>query len=1714
MKKAIKWLLAIVLAPILLFLILTFLLYLPPVQNWAVRQATARIAEKTGMTITLERVNLSFPLDLQLDGLKMLQPNDSIRGKTDTVADVKQLVVKVQLMPLFKNRVEVDELTFRQLKANTTHFIGDLRVRADLQRLHLVSHGIDLKGDSAKLNLAELQGGWIDIALGDTVPPDTTKEKTLWRINIDRLHLAQTDFRLHTPGDTLSLQAVFGKAEARQTELLLHDNIYKVGSLDWHKGQFHMNRNFEPRQKGFDAAHLAMTELNLGMDSLVYAGKDISANIRAANLREQSGLTITNLRTSLRMDSLSMSLPNLFLQMPGTELAGNFRMEMNVFEETNPGRLYADFKGFLSVADMMPFLTSLDKHTLRALPSQPITLRTHMQGNLKYITLNPLQVSLPGSFSLLAKGWIAQPTNMARLRADLRVDMRAEHPDFINRLLPKSISQTVHIPNGIALKGDIHIRKNQYKADLRLSGKQGKARLKGSYNTATQAYNLLADAQNLQLGRFLPRQNLQPFSGKIAAKGKGTDLLGGKASANIAANIRKFRYGNYILDNIAGKIRLGNGLTDVHIKSNNSMLAANVRYTGTINKKGVAGHIKGMFRHIDLHRLGGMKERYAIATWTEADVKSNLKNRHSFKGILRHFALDNENGKVPTPLVRGNFNVAATMRGTLLDTHLKGNLKHADLQGLGLIDKHYIAKTEADLHIRSNMKNYHHLDGNIDQLQLDERRGNNHIALLNGSFRLDADMRGNDIKGSLDGQFPHADLYQLGVIDQPFTTHFNTRLNFTMTGTDDLRAEGAFHNLDVSTKNRTYSPGDVAFDLLSQRDSTHAEVKGGDFLLNTDLNGSYKQLANIGKKFANDLQRQIAGKYIDQHALRQLLPTGHFTLKSGTDNFFSGLLAEQGYRFKTADIQLTSSPEEGLNGKMMVDGMEHDSLRVDSLLLTLYNHDDGLNYQLEIANAPDNHYPYHACLQGAFYEHGILSTLSVLDAQQKTALALSMRAAMADKGIKLNLTSPDAVLGYKDYIVNPDNYFYVGRDKRISTNLKLLAGDGAGLQLITEDNDTTSLQNLTLSVHRFEVGELLAVLPFAPKITGVLDGDYHVVQTASDLTVSSNMTVQNMIYEDNKMGNVGMELVYIPLNDGTHFVNALISQNNRSIGELSGSYKSEGEGRLEANLNMDRFPLNFINGFVPDRIVGLQGDGEGDLTVEGPLNQLKVNGELYLDSAHLISLPYGVDMRFADDPVLIKDSRIEFENFEMFANNNSPLNISGHLDFSDFNNMNMDVRMRANNFEIIDARENPRSEVYGKAFVDFNGRMRGPVNDLELLGQLEVLNGTDMTYVMRDATLTTDTELNDLVQFTNLNDTISDVVRRPDLTGFTMRLGLNIDEQAHIVCALNPDKSNYIDLFGGGSLLLSYDPTNSVQVRGRYTLNDGVMKYSLPIIPLRTFHIREGSYIEFSGDPMQPFLSIIATEEVKTNVTDASGQGRAVDFTCGVRLTKRFPQPGVEFIIDAPEDQEMQNTLNTKSAEERSKLAVTMLASGMYFDGTINKNADAAMNSALAGFLQSQVNAITGKALSSMGLDLTANMESTADANGSLHTDYTFKFSKRLWDNRLRIIMGGRVSTGSQLSDHNGAFFDNLSLEYRLNRKETKYIKLYYEREAYDWLEGEQSEFGVGFLWRRKLSHFKDIFRFRKNKEERIAPTPDQPKRDSLINFTHEKKSSTSNSQP
>ena len=973
--------------------------------------------------------------------------------------------------------------------------------------------------------------------------------------------------------------------------------------------------------------------------------------------------------------------------------------------------------------------------------------------------------------------------------------------------------------------------------------------------------------------------------------------------------------------------------------------------------------------------------------------------------------------------------------------------------------------------------------------------------LVNGRLNVDALLNTKKLNATITADLNTVNLYKMRLVDKPLSLGLCGHVDVTSDMKLTHYVSGLISDITVRDSSKALRSEFVGLHLNTNTDTTIVRAQSGDFIVKLDGSGNYEQLLKQLTILSDSASAQFSNKIIDQPALRRLLPTMKVHVESKRDNPLVTILKSQGVDFTQLLFDMATSPETGVNGNGYVHSLTYDDVRLDTINFRLTQRKNHLSFGGQIRNNKKNpQFVFNALFDGILQERGATFGVRYYDSDNKLGARIGAQAEMLDSGLNVRLMPETPTLGYKLFKLNADNYIFLGNNKRVKANIDLLAEDGMGVKIYSEESDPTALQDVTISLNKFNLDEVTSVIPYMPRMTGMLHGDYHVVQDAEGhLSVASDMSVRDMTYERSPIGNVSTELLYLQQGDSAHVVEARLMKDDAEIGLLSGTYYHVGGGSLDAMLQLEHMPLNIVNGFVSDHLFGLQGYGDGKMTVRGPLSRPQVNGEIYLDSSYVESVPYGVSLRFDNDPVRIVDSKLLLDNFTLYSYNENPLNIQGSVDFSDLDRVMVDVRMRARNFQIIGAKENPHSVAYGKAFVNVFASMRGPADNLNMRGRLEVLGTTDMAYILRDTPLTTDNHLDNLVKFKDFSDTAQVVVNRPPLNGFTMDMTLDVSMGAHIMAYLNADHSNFIDLMGGGTLRMLYTPTDNLRLTGRYTLSNGEMKYSLPVIPLKTFVIQNGSYIEFTGDPMNPTLNITATERTKATVTGSNGAGRSVDFDCGVVVTKTLKDMGVVFTLDAPEDMQLHSELQSMSVEQRGKLAVTMLTTGMYLaDGNTQPFS---MNSALSSFLNSEISNITGNALRT--LDLSFGVDQSLDGTGQTHTDYSFKFAKRFLNNRLKIAVGGKVSSGAELQQRNKSFFDNVSLEYRLDDSANKYLTLFFQNNSYDWLDGYTQKYGGGFIWRRRIQRFTDIFRFKDPAPQRLMrpqslQRPQQTATDSL----------------
>ncbi|WP_302582153.1 translocation/assembly module TamB domain-containing protein, partial [Paraprevotella clara] len=402
------------------------------------------------------------------------------------------------------------------------------------------------------------------------------------------------------------------------------------------------------------------------------------------------------------------------------------------------------------------------------------------------------------------------------------------------------------------------------------------------------------------------------------------------------------------------------------------------------------------------------------------------------------------------------------------------------------------------------------------------------------------------------------------------------------------------------------------------------------------------------------------------------------------------------------------------------------------------------------------------------------------------------------------------------------------------------------------------------------------------------------------------------------------------------------------------------------------------------------------------------------------------------------------------------------------------------NFELINAKRTQQASAYGKVYVDVNARMAGNLNNININGRLGVLGSTDVTYVLKDTPLSSEDRLSGLVTFVDFSDTTT-VATQEEVQPMNMNvmMQISIDQGTQVHCLLSADRSKYVDLEGGGELTMNYTPQGELTLTGRYTVLNGEMKYSLPVIPLKTFTIASGSYVDFNGPILNPTLNISASERMRATVTE-NDTPRTVSFEVGLSITRTLENMGLEFTIAAPEDMTVQNQLAAMSIEERGKVAVTMLATGMYLLGD-NESGGFSTTNALNALLQSEITNIAGKALETIDLSLGVDQETTAE--GTERTDYSFRFAKRFWGNRVSIIVGGKVSTGENVENTGQSLIDNVSLEYRLDKSATRYVTLFYDKSYESLLEGEITEMGAGLVLRRKMTRLGELFIFKNRKK-------------------------------
>lgn len=956
---------------------------------------------------------------------------------------------------------------------------------------------------------------------------------------------------------------------------------------------------------------------------------------------------------------------------------------------------------------------------------------------------------------------------------------------------------------------------------------------------------------------------------------------------------------------------------------------------------------------------------------------------------------------------------------------------------------------------------------------------------------FDGTVKEELIAGMLIVDAEKVDLYQMQLMEEPFSTSFQLFSEFNTNLREQNALDVSLGNWELVTAEGRHKPKMLTLKARSDKEATSLSLHAGDLGITLTGNDDWVTLTDKLSLFSAELDKQLAeDSSINIAALRPVLPDMTLAVSAAKDNPLYNLLTQANVGFNRLALDVSTSPERGVWGDMEVFAAHQDTFLIDSITLAIRPDTAGLRYRADVVKRRyRQQQPFNASLIGELRTRYVNAELTFENHHNETGILLGVEGTKTDEGIEVRFYPEDPIIAFNQFALNEDNYIRIKSMKDIEADVRLTGVNNAFFWLHSME---TGDDYPELHVELGQIDLKTATQGFAqfPNLAGMLNADIRYAPMEETFMVVVDANVDELFYEKGRVGEMMFNLVYLPLDNNQHQVDAHFYHDREERGVATIFYEGGKQDRVEGNLNILALPLTMVNPFIPDDMARLSGAMNVAMDVTGSSSDPKLNGYLQMDTSAMYIGMAGTELRLDEKRVTIKNSSIHFNKYNIYASGQNPFVIDGNVDISDMSQMMADLRLSANNMQLLDAKRNNESLVYGKLFINMSTTVKGPLDALNVRGNVQLLGGTDLTYILTESPLTVQDRLKDLVTFTSFTDTLTRIRRRPqsiasNIGGMDMLMVIRIDPVVQVRVDLTPDRSSYVELEGGGDLSFQYSSQGDMVLNGRYTLTEGNVKYALPVIPLKEFHVKEGSYVQWDGDPFNPQMNISATERMRATVSSGGGQ-RSVNFDVGIQVQERLENMALSFIIEAPEDMTVQNDLTALGADERSKRAVGMMVTGLYLDGS-NGAAGINMGDALSSFLASEINNIAGEALQSVDISFGVDQyDQSAEMGGGQRTDYSFRFAKRFYNDRIRVVIGGRVSTGDVQQEQQ--FIDNVSLEYRLDNAGSRVVKLFHDRNYESLLEGEVIETGAGIVLRKKMLHLRELFDFRKTKS---TPEPE-----------------------
>ena len=374
-------------------------------------------------------------------------------------------------------------------------------------------------------------------------------------------------------------------------------------------------------------------------------------------------------------------------------------------------------------------------------------------------------------------------------------------------------------------------------------------------------------------------------------------------------------------------------------------------------------------------------------------------------------------------------------------------------------------------------------------------------------------------------------------------------------------------------------------------------------------------------------------------------------------------------------------------------------MQLDTIRLAIQQDTAGIRLHAGVINnAANKQYVFQAYADGILRNDNAELMLKYFNAKGQLGTNFGIRAQLEEEGVLFNIFPDEPLLFFRPFSVNKDNRIYISNDKRVSANLELQDKNGMGLFFHSVEN-AEAQQDLIAELRKIDLKEVAHSLPYLPDIGGILSAKAEYIQKDNRFQVIADAGVQKFMYTQQLVGNLNLQATYLPIEKDVHQLEASMGYNGTEVLTANGIYNAANKGTMNVHARLKSLPLSIANAFISDGLVRLAGTLNGEVALEGNMQQPRINGELAADSASAYIAQAGTRLRLDEKTIRVIDNRLIFDNYYIYAAGKNPLTIAGTVDFKDLQRMRADLKLTAKNYQLFNAARTKESLVYGSSLL-------------------------------------------------------------------------------------------------------------------------------------------------------------------------------------------------------------------------------------------------------------------------------------------------------------------------------------------------------------------------------------------------------------------------------